>query len=464
MIDPTLYAGIELGEADSPLAPGLEAVSEPAARRRDLARLHAPMVGKDDEAEPGYPLGNGRDLGSPVDELTGLHLLDPLCNPDHHTLTNHEKRNRGALLWGICDIPPILCGDCQAMQILIKSSLPANPISRLYWRFAFERQNVFFGRLLGSAPPWTDDPIIRSYKFTNAYRVQDRTTQFLISEIINRDQQGDLSIPDRLFRILLFKLFNKAETWSYLEQVVGPLSWAEYSFNGLNRALNVALDRGTPIYSAAYIMPSAQPAFGHARKHQNHLRLLELMMTTGLADRITDCRSFAELYGAFLSYPFIGPFLAYQFATDINYSELTDFSENEFVMAGPGARDGIRKCFPEKGRYSDADVIRFMMESQEDQWVALGLRFKSFFGRPLHLIDCQNLFCEVGKYLRMSHPEIPDSSGRSRIKQVFRANADPLPLAFPRKWGLTEAVERFRALGKAGCVSSAPGALDAVSQ
>jgi hypothetical protein len=31
--------------------------------------------------------------------------------------------------------------------------------------------------------------------------------------------------------------------------------------------------------------------------------------------------------------------------TDLNYSGLTDFSEMEFVMPDPGAKDGIRKCF-----------------------------------------------------------------------------------------------------------------------
>ena len=45
------------------------------------------------------------------------------------------------------------------------------------------------------------------------------------------------------------------------------------------------------------------------------------------------------------AYPMVGDFLAYQFITDINYSPLTDFSEMEFTVPGPGARDGIHKCF-----------------------------------------------------------------------------------------------------------------------
>ena len=39
-----------------------------------------------------------------------------------------------------------------------------------------------------------------------------------------------------------------------------------------------------PIYSAAYVIPP--PRLGAERKHHNHLRLLELMMSDGLPDRL----------------------------------------------------------------------------------------------------------------------------------------------------------------------------------
>ena len=39
-------------------------------------------------------------------------------------------------------------------------------------------------------------------------------------------------------------------------------------------------------------------------------------------------------------YPTIGDFLAYQYITDLNYSTLTNFTEMEFVVPGPGAKHG----------------------------------------------------------------------------------------------------------------------------
>ena len=329
------------------------------------------------------------------------------------------------------------------MEFLVSTNLRPTPVYDVYWHFACERQNVFFKRLRGMAAPWTNDLIIRKHKFTNAYRILDRVSQFLISEIVNPDASADVSMEDKIFRILFFKLFNKIETWRLLEEETHGISWARYSFQEYDQVLSAALSKGARIYSAAYIMASGKSTFGHQRKHQNHLRLLEQMMAGGVTQRISACRSMAQLYDVLLSYPLIGKFLAYQFATDINYSSVTDFSEEEFVVAGPGARDGIMKCFSDRGNYSDEDVIRFVMENQENEFERLGLDFRDLFGRSLKLIDCQNIFCEVGKYARVSHPHISDRSGRARIKQVYHTTGDlPVP-CFPEKWGLSSTLRRF---------------------
>ena len=50
-----------------------------------------------------------------------------------------------------------------------------------YWRFACERQAIFFRRIEEPLGQWTKDPILGAYKFTNAYRASDRVSQFLSS-------------------------------------------------------------------------------------------------------------------------------------------------------------------------------------------------------------------------------------------------------------------------------------------
>ena len=126
-----------------------------------------------------------------------------------------------------------------------------------------------------------------------------------------------------------------------------------------------------------------------------------------------------ELYEILLSYPTLGTFLAFQFAIDINYSELCDFSEMSFVVAGPGAKNGIRKCFGDLKGYDYEDIIRYVTEKQDEEFEKRGLCFKSLFGRRLQLIDCQNLFCETDKYARVTHPDICGVNDRKRIKQQY---------------------------------------------
>jgi hypothetical protein len=159
-------------------------------------------------------------------------------------------------------------------------------------------------------------------------------------------------------------------------------------------------------------------------------------MGDGLADRLRAADSLREVYETLAGYPSIGRFLAFQFAIDLNYTPLTAFDENDYVVAGPGAIDGIRKCFgPDAAGREDA-VIRFMVDAQEEQFARLRLPFGGLFGRRLHLVDAQNLFCEVDKYARVVHPEARGRSGRTRIKQRFKPLAERLTTVFPPKWGL----------------------------
>ena len=84
----------------------------------------------------------------------------------------------------------------------------------LYWYFACERQNIFIKKLNGEPAPWTKDLILQEYKFCNSYRVNDRVSQYLLKNVIYNGKS--YSNEDMLFRILLFKLFNKESTWELL--------------------------------------------------------------------------------------------------------------------------------------------------------------------------------------------------------------------------------------------------------
>ena len=77
------------------------------------------------------------------------------------------------------------------------------PVYRAYWTFAAERQRIFERRIAEQPGPWTDDPILARYRFTNAFRMSDRVTQFLIGGVIY--SYREMPADDLLVRIVLVR-------------------------------------------------------------------------------------------------------------------------------------------------------------------------------------------------------------------------------------------------------------------
>lgn len=299
-----------------------------------------------------------------------------------------------------------------------------------YWYLAAERQSMFMRKAKGEEGPWTQDPILASHRFTNAYRASDRVSQYLLQRVIyNESWDG----PDLVFRVLLFKIFNRIDTWEFLVSSVGEPTVETFDPVEYSRLLDQRMNAGERIYSAAYIMPS--PRRGHARKHADHLDLIDELLDSGTIESLLSARSLGDLFKLLLRIPSFGPFLAFQYAIDLNYSAHFDFDEMDFVVAGPGALRGIAKCFSDTGSMSAEDVIKAMAANAPDFLSGCDIEFSDLWGRPLQLVDCQNLFCEVDKYARVAHPHV-GNRGPRRIKQTYTADLSPLPLGYPPKWGL----------------------------
>ena len=225
-----------------------------------------------------------------------------------------------------------------------------------------------FQTLATPATAWTPDPILSEFKFTNAYRASDRVSQFLIKNVI---YEGDQAEEEVFFRIILFKLFNKIETWERLTRSLGVVCYRDFDLTHMMRR---SQRRSMEAKLSIPLPTSCHPAqgFGTTRKHRAHLKLLERMMDDEVAVRIAGAKTMLEAFTLLRSYPMIGDFLAYQYVTDLNYSNLTNFSEMQFVIPGPGAKGGISKCFESLGGLTEADLIRVVTERQEQEFERLG--------------------------------------------------------------------------------------------
>lgn len=309
--------------------------------------------------------------------------------------------------------------------------VPRSEIYDLYWYFAAERQAAFLRRLAGQPGPWSADPILQVYKFCNTFRAADRVSQYLIRQVI---YEAPATAADRLFQIVLFRLFSRPGTWEGLVRYFGRAPQIT-DLEFLSEALEAVRAEQGKLYTHAFILCAAD-AYGQGAKHRNHTELLRHMFVVdGLADLLLAAASLQQVYNLLHAYPLIGDFMAYQIAIDLNYSELLNFDENDFVQPGPGALRGIKKAFLSLGDYTPAETILWMVEQQGQEFERLGLKFGGLFGRPLHAIDAQGLFCELDKYTRVARPDL--AGARVKIKAKFRPSGQPLPLFFPPKWQLS---------------------------
>jgi len=55
----------------------------------------------------------------------------------------------------------------------------------IFWRFIAERHSIYKKKEIEKLPPpWTDDPILSSFKFTNVVRSTDPGTRYVIDKIL----------------------------------------------------------------------------------------------------------------------------------------------------------------------------------------------------------------------------------------------------------------------------------------
>jgi hypothetical protein len=183
-----------------------------------------------------------------------------------------------------------------------------NDMVAMFFKFVCERHQVHLRRQAGLSPPWTEDVILSSWPFTNVFRVLDRNTQYILQRVIGDEPRA---IEDAVFRVMLFRFFNKVETWQLLESTLGEISWRNFSIRTYAAVLEEAKDDGDAIYGPAYIIPAPRE-FGSAN-HEAHLRLLDTMMAEGnLPKQLLEYKHIKDAHGYLSLYPGMGPFTAMQ--------------------------------------------------------------------------------------------------------------------------------------------------------
>lgn len=307
---------------------------------------------------------------------------------------------------------------------------PNHQIFKYYFEFIKERIDIFWNKFEDKKNIKTNNEIFLNNKFTNVYRILDRVSQYLVRNVI---YQWNYKSEDILFRILLFKIFNKIDTWEYITKTIWEITLKSFNSSMFTKILDERKKENT-IFNWAYIMTWYHSKYQSFKsKHEVRLNVIQKeFIENNLFTKILEEKSFEWVYNLLRNTPLIGDFLAYQYAIDFNYSDIINFDENSFVKAWIWAQRWIKKCFLDYNWKFESAIIYTQENFNKlcDQYEIKTIKLLQW--RQPTLIDLQNCFCETDKYLRKKVPNL--KVWNTRIKQLYKENKEKIEFFFPPKW------------------------------
>ena len=265
-----------------------------------------------------------------------------------------------------------------------------------FLRFVVERHRIWEQRQAGAPQPWTDDPILASRKFTNVFRVLDPGTQFLLTDVFDRE----LSPRDNLMRAFLYRHTGRVEAWEWVD-VVG-LGYPTVDTLDVAGELWRMYKHKYPFFTNAYLV-FPQSSTPGTDKLDSILDLTKRLFTPGSPDDIMPewerATTQAERFKILRRNKGVGDFMSMQILTDWGY-QCGEDREDEFLMPGPGSIKGAKALDPNA---KTMDVVKRVVREVRGlpHGPRLGYRYPS-------LMDIgSNLLCEWSKYVRYRGQPLP---------------------------------------------------------
>jgi len=285
---------------------------------------------------------------------------------------------------------------------------------RLFWYFVAERQRIWHRRFVEKTPPpWTEDKILRDYKFTNVYRDLDRGTIWYVENIYKPLKKLEVEeydkVGDILWLTVMYRLLNRVETF----EEVGLLhewGWKERRKEWAHQLRE--LHKHQSVFTNAHLTLPTNKA--GKSKITRYIEVLD-KLHKNLPEVVNHMNAATSLEEAFHVFKHdilcVGPFISYEICCDLMMVGVLPFTENDWVNPGPGCRRGLRLIFPKTDTTADFQSrIRFLQRNQEESFAENLLHFYKWNNRDLTLRSIEHSLCEFGKYYGMLH-----GAGKSRM-------------------------------------------------
>jgi hypothetical protein len=270
----------------------------------------------------------------------------------------------------------------------------------LYWYWIAERHAIYLRRQQGLPKPWTTDPILRDYKFTNPFRENDRGTVWLRENFLtpHRDDNPGLVA----FNICWYRMFN---WWGTGE----ALGWqTDWDVNNVTTALEAQLDRGQQVFTGAHIVYSP-PGLGKVEAITSVCA--ELFALREQIVQTSRNRSLEQVYNLLRTVYCVGGFMAYEMVSDMRHTRLLEYASDIYTWAnpGPGAKRGLQRLGMPYTRDKDAIVsMRELLYNVQHEMPDTEVLLKTVGLKDWPVIemrDIEHSLCEFDKYCRVKFGE-----------------------------------------------------------
>jgi alpha-glutamyl/putrescinyl thymine pyrophosphorylase clade 1 len=248
----------------------------------------------------------------------------------------------------------------------------------------------------GAPPPWTEDPILQKYSFTNVRREDDRVTRWIAANW----RVPHATDPALWFAMSVSRFVNWPDTMMELGY---PVPWSREHFIA---TLQERAARDEKVWGDAYNISNGGQ---RTAKAEHVAAVLDRFWQARKALQPRPDERLAEWHGRLVQRDGLGSFMAAQIVADMKYAEplkrATDWTT--FAASGPGSKRGLNRVLGRPVQTSFDEYawrvrLKELHESIKPELQRVGLG-------DLHAQDLQNCLCEFDKYQRVKlgegHPK-----------------------------------------------------------
>lgn len=298
---------------------------------------------------------------------------------------------------------------------------------RLLLKFIRDRYEVHTRKDVERLPkPWTNNPVLQQYKFTNIRREHDRQSKMYIKGVA---EVKGLTLNEKILNAFLFRAWNNFETLTIFG---GPFSMNDIIAGEVvkkARKIVYHVEQQDPShvwYNSAYIQGNTKAVWrrpegkgliyiGDQSDAEDCIPLrmfnvAKFVVEHHIDQKLIHADDQLEAYNIISSVPGFSTFLAYQVFVDLTYMPEFKFSENEFTMAGPGCKRGLDYLFSDAKGMTPEECLFWLRDNFDrlnSQFPDIGLDLNRLmydlpeYDRTMNVMSLENCMCELSKYLKV---------------------------------------------------------------